>query len=155
MNSNDFEDSRVSAGTLGRGGQKPGNGVTNPDESKSISRDDNRDGAIGSRVMRVLSASTLKGDRVRNAAGENLGKLEEIMLDVPGGRIAYAVLSFGGMLGIGDKLFAVPWSALRLDTAEHELILDVSRGKRSITLRDSIRANLAGHGRSRVRNVGA
>ncbi len=66
--------------------------------------------------MRVLSASTLTGDRVRNAAGEDLGKVEEIMLDVPGGRIAYAVLSFGGMLGIGDKLFAVPWSALRLDT---------------------------------------
>jgi sporulation protein YlmC with PRC-barrel domain len=117
--SNTFEDSRIASGTLGRGGQKPGNGATTVDESKSISRE--------ASIMRVLSASTLKGDRVRNATGEDLGKVEEIMLDVPRGRIAYAVLSFGGFLGIGDKLFAVPWSALRLNTAEHEFILDVSR----------------------------
>ena len=120
MTGNKFENSRIAAGTLNTGGQKPGMGPV--EESKSISRDDLRDG-----VMRVLSARSLTGDRVRNAAGEDLGKVEEIMLDVPHGRIAYAVLSFGGMLGIGDKLFAVPWSALRLNTAEHEFILDVSR----------------------------
>ena len=76
---------------------------------------------------RVMSAGTLAGDRVRNAAGDDLGKIEEIMLDVPSGRIAYAVLSFGGFLGMGNKLFAVPWSALTLDEAEHEFILDVPK----------------------------
>jgi sporulation protein YlmC with PRC-barrel domain len=121
MARNAFEDSRVAAGTLGRGGQKSGAGPV-VEESKSISRDDIRDG-----VMRVLSARTLTGERVRNAAGEDLGTVEEIMLDVPRGQIAYAVLSFGGFLGIANKLFAVPWSALRLDTAAHEFILDVSR----------------------------
>jgi hypothetical protein len=45
------------------------------------------------------------------------------------GRIAYAVLSFGGMLGVGDKLFAVPWQALRLDPGLHHFVLDVSREK--------------------------
>jgi sporulation protein YlmC with PRC-barrel domain len=64
----------------------------------------------------VLSASTLMGDDVRNPQGENLGELEEIMLDCNSGRIAYAVISFGGILGMGDKLFAIPWEALRLDT---------------------------------------
>jgi sporulation protein YlmC with PRC-barrel domain len=76
---------------------------------------------------RVLSASTLAGDRVRNSAGEDLGKIEEIMLDISTGRIAYAVLSFGGFLGMGDKLFAVPWDALTLDEREHEFILNVDK----------------------------
>jgi sporulation protein YlmC with PRC-barrel domain len=81
------------------------------------------------RYRRVLSASTLSGDRVRNSAGEDLGKIHEIMIDVPTGRIAYAVLSFGGVLGIGDKLFAVPWSALRVDEDEKQLILDVEKSR--------------------------
>jgi sporulation protein YlmC with PRC-barrel domain len=117
-----FDDSRIASGTLSRGGQKPGIAVPHAGESSSISRDDDRDG-----VPRVLSARTLMGNRVRNAAGEDLGKVEEIMLDVPRGRIAYAVLSFGGFLGMANKLFAVPWSALKLKTAEHEFILDISR----------------------------
>jgi hypothetical protein len=49
------------------------------------------------------------------------------MIDLEQGRVAYAVLSFGGFLGIGDKLFAVPWRALRIDEAEHEFILDMDR----------------------------
>ena len=55
----------------------------------------------------VMSAGTLTGDKVRNRENEDLGKLEEIMLDVETGNIAYAVLSFGGFLGMGDKLFAI------------------------------------------------
>ena len=81
----------------------------------------------GHEYRRVMSAGTLAGDRVRNAAGEDLGKIEEIMIDVPSGRIAYAVLSFGGFLGMGNKLFAVPWNALTLNEAEHEFILDVDK----------------------------
>lgn len=76
---------------------------------------------------RVLSASTLEGDQIRNSAGDDLGKLEEIMLDVTKGRVAYAVLSFGGFLGIGSKLFAIPWEALKLDEKNHGFILDVDR----------------------------
>ncbi|SAK70196.1 PRC-barrel domain-containing protein [Caballeronia glebae] len=50
--------------------------------------------------------------------GEDIGKISDIMLDVRGGRFAYAVLSEGGFLGMGTKLHAIPWSALTLDTAE-------------------------------------
>jgi sporulation protein YlmC with PRC-barrel domain len=75
----------------------------------------------------VLSASTLTGDPVRNAAGEHLGKIDEIMIDIPSGRVAYAVLSFGGFLGMGDKLFAVPWSALKVDEDEKCFILNLDR----------------------------
>ncbi|MEN6617339.1 MAG: PRC-barrel domain-containing protein [Syntrophorhabdus sp.] len=75
----------------------------------------------------VLSCSTLTGDEVRNTAGENLGEIEDIMIDLDTGRIAYAVLSFGGILGMGDKLFAIPWEALQLSQEEHIFILNVSK----------------------------
>jgi len=75
----------------------------------------------------VMAASTLEGDAVVNTQGEDLGNIEEIMLDVPRGRIAYAVLSFGGFMGMGDKLFAIPWSALTLDTERKCFVLDVDK----------------------------
>lgn len=76
---------------------------------------------------RVMAASTLNGDSVRNAAGEDLGNVDEIMIDIPSGRIAYAVLSFGGVLGLGNKLFALPWSALQVDEDEKCFILNVDK----------------------------
>jgi sporulation protein YlmC with PRC-barrel domain len=79
------------------------------------------------RYRRVLSASTLAGDSVRNPAGEDLGKIDELMIDIPSGRVAYAVLSFGGFLGMGDKLFAVPWNALKVDEDEKCFVLNVDK----------------------------
>lgn len=76
---------------------------------------------------RLLSASTLRGDAVRNPQGEDLGKVEDMMIDVSTGAIGYVVLSFGGIFGIGDKLFAVPWSALSVNESEHRFVLDVPR----------------------------
>lgn len=75
----------------------------------------------------LLSAGTLTGEKVVNAANEDLGKIEEIMLDVPTGRIAYAVMSSGTILGMGGKLFAVPWQALTLDVRNERFILDVDK----------------------------
>ena len=76
---------------------------------------------------RVMAADTLEGDTVCNEAGEKLGELAHIMIDVPTGRVAYGVLSVGGFLGIGDKLFAIPWKALRIDTENHGFRLDISK----------------------------
>lgn len=75
----------------------------------------------------VMAAETLQGDDVVNLQGDKLGTIEDIMLDVGSGRVAYAVLSFGGLLGIGDKLFAVPWSALTLDADRKCFVLDVPK----------------------------
>ena len=75
----------------------------------------------------IMNAGTLIGDNVVNAASEDLGKIEAIMLDVTSGRIAYAVLSFGGFLGMGSKLFAIPWSALTLDASQKRFVLDASK----------------------------
>jgi sporulation protein YlmC with PRC-barrel domain len=79
------------------------------------------------RYRRVLSASTLEGDSVRNEAGEDLGKIDELMIDIPTGRVAYAVLSFGGFLRMGNKLFAVPWSVLRVDEDNKQFIMPVDK----------------------------
>jgi sporulation protein YlmC with PRC-barrel domain len=76
---------------------------------------------------RVIASGNLTGDRVRNPAGEDLGKIEEIMIDIPTGRVGYVVLAFGGVMGIGEKLFAVPWRALSLNEREHEFVLNIDR----------------------------
>ena len=73
----------------------------------------------------VMAADTLQGDKVVNRQGDDLGKIEDIMIDVPSGHVAYAVLSFGGIMGIGDKLFAIPWSALTLDADRECFVLDI------------------------------
>ncbi len=78
---------------------------------------------------RILSADTLTGDTVVNRRNEELGKIEHLMIDIESGRVVYAVLSFGGFLGMGDKLFAIPWKALTIDLAQKRFVLDVERGR--------------------------
>lgn len=75
----------------------------------------------------LMGASTLIGDSVVNQNGDDLGDLKEVMVDMRSGTIGYAVLSFGGFLGMGDKLFAVPWNALTLDTVNKHLVLNVDK----------------------------
>ena len=75
----------------------------------------------------ALSATTMIGDPVRNTADDDLGKLEDLMIDLDTGCIVYAVLSFGGFLGMGDKLFAIPWASLRVDLEEECLRMDIDQ----------------------------
>ena len=86
-----------------------------------------------------MGTDTFIGDNIYNHKDEELGDIKEIMLDVNNGRIAYAVLSVGGFLGIiANKLFTVPWSALKLDTANKRFLLNVDK-ERPESRRDSIR----------------
>ena len=75
----------------------------------------------------VLSASTLEKDSVKNMQGEDLGEIKEIMIDTEGGQVQYYVLSFGGFLGMGDKLFAVPPQAISVDTEQKCVVLNVEK----------------------------
>jgi sporulation protein YlmC with PRC-barrel domain len=75
----------------------------------------------------VMAADTLEGDRVVSARGEELGAIEEIMIDVQRGTVAYAVMSCAGFLGLGEKLFAIPWHALTLDAERRCFVLDADR----------------------------
>ena len=77
----------------------------------------------------LMGADTLIGDDVYNHDDEQLGDIKEIMLDMRSGRIAYAVLSFGGVLGLGEKLFAVPWEKLTLDTVNKRFLLNVEKSQ--------------------------
>lgn len=77
----------------------------------------------------VMGATTLVGDDVTNHRGENVGDIKEIMLDMRSGKVAYAVLSFGGILGMGEKLFAVPWEALTLDPENKRFVLNVEKDR--------------------------
>ncbi len=79
---------------------------------------------VGRLRSRVLSASTLDDDDIYNLKGEKLGSIKEIMLDINTGRVCYVVLSFGGFLSMGEKLFAVPWSALTVDTENKRFLMD-------------------------------
>lgn len=97
-------------------GSNPGEGA----RMQGAGRYDNTSGP----GPRLMTAGTLTGDNVVNRNGDVLGEIEDIMLDVPRGRIAYAVMSAGGLLGVGDKLFAIPWQALVLDTDRHCFVLD-------------------------------
>jgi hypothetical protein len=75
----------------------------------------------------LMGADTLIGDSVVNGQDEDLGDIKEIMIDMRSGQVAYAVLSFGGFLGLGEKLFAVPWQALHLDTVNKCFVLNVDK----------------------------
>lgn len=75
----------------------------------------------------VMSSEALIGDSVVNRENQDLGTIEHVMVDVPSGCIAYAVLASGGVFGLGERLFAIPWGALRLDTDRRCLVLDVAK----------------------------
>jgi len=75
----------------------------------------------------MLSASTINGTSVRNQQNESLGEIKDLMINTSTGEVEYAVLSFGGFLGIGDKYFAVPFNSFEIDRINEEFILDVDK----------------------------
>jgi sporulation protein YlmC with PRC-barrel domain len=76
----------------------------------------------------LMKGSTFIGSDVENPQGQNLGDVKDVVIDRSSGRIAYAVVSFGGFLGMGEKLFAVPWGAFTQPKADKDtLVLDVDK----------------------------
>lgn len=76
-----------------------------------------------------LSASSLAGNKVVNHQEENLGKIEDLMINTSQGAVDYAVLSFGGVMGIGDKLFAIPMSSIKIDTENECCVLNIDKDR--------------------------
>ena len=74
----------------------------------------------------VLKASELIGMKVQGSDGKNLGKIRDLVVG-PDGDVRYAVLDFGGFLGIGDKYFAVPWDVLQRTTNGKKIALDMTK----------------------------
>ena len=75
----------------------------------------------------VLSASTIEGNDVKNRQGEKLGTIKDIMICTTDNDVQYYVLSFGGFMGLGDKLFAIPPEAMECDTKNECFILNISK----------------------------
>ena len=76
----------------------------------------------------VLPVGDLTGNDVVNVEGERLGTIASYAIDLEGGRIAYAVLSVGGLLGFGDRWFAVLWDAMQFSSHDKKFILNVNKG---------------------------
>ena len=77
--------------------------------------------------LRVHKASNFIGSRVENTKGESLGTISDLVLDPEAGRIKYAALSYGGVLGLGGKLFAVSWDALTLQPDSKTFLLNIDQ----------------------------
>jgi sporulation protein YlmC with PRC-barrel domain len=76
---------------------------------------------------RLIAADQVEGTRIYNPAGENLGSVEDVMIDKISGRIAYAVVGFGGFLGIGDRHYPLPWETLKYDTNMGGFVVNLDR----------------------------
>lgn len=81
----------------------------------------------------IYRVSDLRGMAVKNPANENLGKVEDLVIDLKNGHIRYAVVSFGGALGVGNKYFAVPFKAMTMQSGEKgkhwHMVLDVPKDR--------------------------
>ncbi len=75
----------------------------------------------------LIAGSTVSGTTVYDTQGEKLGTVEDVMIDRASGRIAYAVMSFGGFLGIGNQHHPLPWSTLRYDTSLGGYVVNLDR----------------------------
>jgi sporulation protein YlmC with PRC-barrel domain len=77
----------------------------------------------------ALSAKSLIGTRVVNPKGEHLGKIEDLVIEPEDGRVSFGILSFGGFLSMGEKLFAVPLQAMKTSPEDRTLVLNVDKDK--------------------------
>lgn len=75
----------------------------------------------------LINAEKVHGTDVYNMAGEKLGTIEDLVLDKINGSVQFAVLSFGGFLGLGDKHYPLPWSALNYDTRQGGYVVNLSK----------------------------
>jgi sporulation protein YlmC with PRC-barrel domain len=75
----------------------------------------------------VRATEDVVGKKVVNLAGEDVGEIKEIVFEGPAGRVTYAILSFGGFLGMGDRLFAVPWGSLSYERTNDVCMMKVDK----------------------------
>jgi sporulation protein YlmC with PRC-barrel domain len=83
--------------------------------------------AVNKSMQEVSRASKIIGTKVTSATGESLGNIKDLVLDPESGQIGYAVVSFGGLLGVGNKLFALPWRALHWVHDKENYFLDIDK----------------------------
>jgi len=78
-------------------------------------------------TSRLIAADKVEGTAVYNMAREKIGSIENVMIDKQSGKVAYAVMSFGGFLGMGDSHHPLPWSMLRYDTQAGGYVVNIDK----------------------------
>ena len=86
-----------------------------------------RPAVAGEPPPRLMTASKMRGSKVINRQDETLGEIDDIVFDAPRGAIAYAAMASGGFLGLGERLFAVPWTALTYDAGRECFVLNAQK----------------------------
>jgi hypothetical protein len=76
---------------------------------------------------RLIASDRVEGTRVVNPADEKLGSIRNFMVDKRSGRVEYAVIQFGGILGLGNDYYPVPWDVLTYDTDKGAYVVELSR----------------------------
>ncbi len=89
-------------------------------------RDTRQDDLAKDEVGSLISAEKVRGTNLYNRAGDDLGAVENVMIDKPTGKVAYAVIAFGGFLGMGQERRALPWSVLRYDIDRGGYVADAA-----------------------------
>ncbi len=87
----------------------------------------NREVPDANKPLKYLTASSIIGDKVHNDEGEDMGAIEDIMIDITTGQIEYVVIKFGGFLTINEKYFAIPFNLLKVDPDHKAFVLNQSR----------------------------
>jgi hypothetical protein len=77
----------------------------------------------------LISSDKVEGTAVYNREGEKLGSIHSLMIDKTSGKVAYAIMSFGGFLGMGDRYHPLPWSVLDYETSQGGYVVDLDRSK--------------------------
>jgi sporulation protein YlmC with PRC-barrel domain len=75
----------------------------------------------------VISSDRVEGTDVYNDAGDKLGSIDELMIDKRSGQVRYAVLEFGGFLGMGTDRYPLPWDMLKYDTSREGYVVPVDK----------------------------
>lgn len=75
----------------------------------------------------LIPAGRVNGTDVYNTAGDKLGSVDDVAIDKVSGRVAYAILSFGGFLGIGERLHPMPWDVLSYDVGKKGYVIPLSK----------------------------
>jgi sporulation protein YlmC with PRC-barrel domain len=78
-------------------------------------------------TSRLIASDKVEGTPVYNKSGEKIGKIETLMIDKLSGKVAYAVMSFGGFLGLGENYYPLPWSVLKYDTKVGGYVVDIDK----------------------------
>jgi sporulation protein YlmC with PRC-barrel domain len=78
---------------------------------------------------RLIASDKVEGTAVYNRQGERLGSIHNFMVDKRSGKVEYAILSFGGFLGIGDSYYPLPWKSLNYDTSLSGYVIDLDKGR--------------------------